>query len=104
MRNKPGGSSVEVINFAEKRPFATLYNLDNAAQNALAGSLIGIDFYFDLRRSGFDGIGTLNGLYVHPLRLTGRASGTQHLEFATSKRVSEGRSLANGAGYESHRK
>ena len=33
-------------------------------------------FYIDLRRSGFDGIGTFNGLYIHLLRFTGRASGT----------------------------
>jgi hypothetical protein len=32
MRNNPGGSSVEVINIADKRPFAAFYTVVNAAQ------------------------------------------------------------------------
>jgi hypothetical protein len=85
MRNQSGGSSVEVINIGEKRPFQMLKTVVNAAQNALDSLLFGIIFYFDLRRSGIHGIGTLNELYIHLLRFTGKASGTQHLECATSK-------------------
>jgi hypothetical protein len=84
MRDKSGGSTVEVINVGEKPPFATLKTVVNAAQNVLGCSLTGIVFYFDLRRSGFDGVGTLNGMYIHLLRFTGTASGTQQLEWATS--------------------
>jgi hypothetical protein len=85
MCNQSEGNSVEVINIAENRPFATLKTVVNAAQNVLDCLLFGIISYFDLRRSGFTGIGTLNGLHIHLLRFTGKASGTQYLECATSK-------------------
>jgi hypothetical protein len=52
MRTESGGSSVEVINIAEKRLFAPLKTAVNAVQNALDCLLFGIIFYFDLRRSG----------------------------------------------------
>ena len=54
---KSGESFVEVINIARKLPYATLYTVVDAAHNVLECLLIGIVFYFDLRRSGFDGIG-----------------------------------------------
>ncbi len=77
---KSGESFVEVINIARKLPFATLYSIVDAAHNVLDCLLIEIVFHFDLRRSGFDGIGTFNGLYIHLLRFTGKASGTHHLQ------------------------
>ena len=58
----------------------TRYTVVNAALNVLDCLSIGIVFYFELRRSGFDGIETINGLHNQPLRFTGLASGTHHLE------------------------
>ena len=52
---KSGESFVEVINVVRKFPFATRYTVVNAAHNLLDCLLIGIVFYFDLSRCGFDG-------------------------------------------------